>query len=507
MKYPVNKSYHLLIIIFTFGLVFSCENIGEEESLTNPLGKNLCPIAKGDNYIVKNGGILNIDFNHGVLSNDADPGGGAMLATIVVLPKKGTLSLKVDGSFTYNHDGSGAGEDTFVYAASNTTCDNTSEPEIGSMGQVTINITEDDSQSTSTENIYIAGSYWNSLDDHSACYWTDKDHDGVWETNLIPNSCGIYDISVHNGDVYVVGDNNKERATIWKNGNATVLKTPTDNKSWASSFATGIVIDGNDVYVSGNYMWSNNDWYRACYWKNGQFQALSKDGEANAIAVKDGVPITVGHYYQNGKKAVKWTGTTKKILHSQGEGEAFDVVVEFNTTHITGNASNDNDKTNWFAAYWKDDNPTVFLPRGKHFKNLTGKDANGGNGDGITTDNGVVYIGGNTKYSNMSSYSTRGWWPAYWSGTVLVEPTLLSDGSQIDCNISNYSCEYGKISDIAVKDGKIFAAGNYTTDVNTGKGNWKPNAAIWINEKRYDIIDNSTEGWKQSEAFEIFVEK
>ncbi len=127
MKYLVNKSYHLLIIIFTFGLVFSCENIGEEEIGENTFLKNLCPIAKGDNYIVKNGGILNVDFNHGVLSNDADPGGGAMAASIVVQTKKGTLTLNMDGSFTYNHDGSGVGEDTFIYAASTASCDNTSE--------------------------------------------------------------------------------------------------------------------------------------------------------------------------------------------------------------------------------------------------------------------------------------------------------------------------------------------------------------------------------------------
>ena len=119
-----------------------------------------------------------------------------------------------------------------------------------------------------------------------------------------------YHVQAVIGDV--VGDDNKERAAIWKNGNATILKTPMDNKSWASSFATGIAIHGNDIYVSGNYLWNENDWYRACYWKNGQFQTLDKNSEANGIAVKNGVPITVGHTYKNGKKAVKWVGKTKK---------------------------------------------------------------------------------------------------------------------------------------------------------------------------------------------------
>ena len=139
-------------------------------------------------------------------------------------------------------------------------------------------------------------------------------------------------------------------------------------------------------------------------------------------------------------------------------------------------------------------------------KNIAGKDSNGGNGDGITTYNGLVYIGGNTKY-NLSSFSSRGWWPTYWRGKdFVVEPILKSDGTEVNCNVSNFSCEYGKISDIEVKNGNVFAAGMFTTDLGTGKGNWKPNAAIWINDKRYQIIDNSSEGWSQSEAFEIFIE-
>ena len=499
----------LITILITFILILGCEGEMEEGvvEISEKAAKNLCPIGKPDEYTVQNGKSLEIDFNKGVLSNDEDPGGGAMSATIVVGPQAGTVTLNKDGSFTYKHNGSGAGEDNFVYVASNPTCDNTKEPEVSSMAPVIIKITDAANPSAPSGNIYVSGSYWNSLNDHGACYWTDKNNDGIWETNLIPNSCGIKDITVLNGDVYVVGDDNKERATIWKNGTATILKTPMDNKSWASSYATGIAIDGNDIYVSGNYLWNENDWYRACYWKNGQFQTLDKNSEANGIAVKNGMPITVGHTYKNGKKAAKWVGKTKKILHTQGEGEAWDIVVdEFNITHITGNASNDNNKTNWYAAYWKDDNPTEFLPRGNKMKNIAGKDSNGGNGDGITTYNGLVYIGGNTKY-NLSSFSSRGWWPTYWRGKdFVVEPILKSDGTEVNCNVSNFSCEYGKISDIEVKNGNVFAAGMFTTDLGTGKGNWKPNAAIWINDKRYQIIDNSSEGWSQSEAFEIFIE-
>ena len=81
-----------------------------------------------------------------------------MSATIVVGPQAGTVTLNKDGSFTYKHNGSGAGEDNFVYVASNSTCDNTKEPEVSSMAPVIIKITEGGGP-TLTSNVYIAGDY------------------------------------------------------------------------------------------------------------------------------------------------------------------------------------------------------------------------------------------------------------------------------------------------------------------------------------------------------------
>ena len=81
-----------------------------------------------------------------------------------------------------------------------------------------------------------------------------KNNDGIWETNLIPNSCGIKDITVLNGDVYVVGDDNKERATIWKMEHYYIKKL-----RWITKVGlhhTPLAIDGNDIYVSGNYLWN-----------------------------------------------------------------------------------------------------------------------------------------------------------------------------------------------------------------------------------------------------------
>ena len=162
----------LITILITFMLILGCDGEMEDGNIidrSDKLTKNLCPVGKGDNYSVQDGKSLEIDFNKGVLSNDEDPAGGAMSASIVIQPQKGTLTFNKDGSFTYKHDGSGAGEDKFVYVASNSTCDNSSEPELSSMAQVIIKITEGGS-GMPTSNIFIVGD-----GTHSAIWlWDDK---------------------------------------------------------------------------------------------------------------------------------------------------------------------------------------------------------------------------------------------------------------------------------------------------------------------------------------------
>ena len=44
-----------------------------------------------------------------------------------------------------------------------------------------------------------------------------------------------------------------------------------------------------------------------------------QNSEANGI-VENGMPITVGHTYKNGKKAAKWVVGKLKILHTTRRG-------------------------------------------------------------------------------------------------------------------------------------------------------------------------------------------
>ena len=53
----------------------------------------------------------------GVLENDSDPDGDALIAILAGGPKKGSLDLESDGSFTYKAKKKARGKDSFTYLA------------------------------------------------------------------------------------------------------------------------------------------------------------------------------------------------------------------------------------------------------------------------------------------------------------------------------------------------------------------------------------------------------
>ena len=96
MKSNLIVSYFLSIVI-SFLFIFSCGNVAEEalQNITDEALKNLCPIATPDTYTVVSGGTLTVTFSNGILSNDADPGGGAMSASIIITPKNPIITASV----------------------------------------------------------------------------------------------------------------------------------------------------------------------------------------------------------------------------------------------------------------------------------------------------------------------------------------------------------------------------------------------------------------------------
>jgi VCBS repeat-containing protein len=72
------------------------------------------PVAVDDDYVLLEGGTLNIDASTGVLANDQDDEDDSLIAVLLDDVIHGTLVLNNDGSFSYTHDGSES-SDSFTY--------------------------------------------------------------------------------------------------------------------------------------------------------------------------------------------------------------------------------------------------------------------------------------------------------------------------------------------------------------------------------------------------------
>jgi len=78
---------------------------------------NDAPVARDNSYSVARNGTLAVVAEGGVLANDSDVEGDALVAELVSEPAHGQLVLNADGSFTYTPDVGYSGTDSFVYAA------------------------------------------------------------------------------------------------------------------------------------------------------------------------------------------------------------------------------------------------------------------------------------------------------------------------------------------------------------------------------------------------------
>jgi Ca2+-binding RTX toxin-like protein len=90
------------------------------------IGPNKVPVAVADAYTVEAGGTLVISAAQGVLANDIDADGDALVICEeshllhhgeLLTPLNGTLTMNLDGSFTYTPNPGFVGTDYFVYCA------------------------------------------------------------------------------------------------------------------------------------------------------------------------------------------------------------------------------------------------------------------------------------------------------------------------------------------------------------------------------------------------------
>ena len=73
------------------------------------------PIGVSESYSVDEGSTLTVNSNNGVLANDTDIDSDSLYTVLAIIPKYGTLTFNVDGSFEYIHDGSNSSLDEFIY--------------------------------------------------------------------------------------------------------------------------------------------------------------------------------------------------------------------------------------------------------------------------------------------------------------------------------------------------------------------------------------------------------
>ncbi len=78
---------------------------------------NDAPLSLTDAYVVGTGN-LEISAAEGVLKNDRDVEGAALTATLATPPSSGSVTLRPDGSFTYQPNAGFVGQDRFTYRAS-----------------------------------------------------------------------------------------------------------------------------------------------------------------------------------------------------------------------------------------------------------------------------------------------------------------------------------------------------------------------------------------------------
>lgn len=77
---------------------------------------NSAPVANADAYVSFNP-LLMVPSASGVLVNDSSPNSNPLTARLITPPLRGTVSLKVDGSFAYQAPNGYTGPDSFTYVA------------------------------------------------------------------------------------------------------------------------------------------------------------------------------------------------------------------------------------------------------------------------------------------------------------------------------------------------------------------------------------------------------
>ena len=334
--------------------------------------------------------------------------------------------------------------------------------------------------------VYVVGSSYNEAGVLTACYWVDGTRvelpGGAWATDIV----------VVNGTVYTCGTGEATDACYWIN--TTRYDLP---GFWGE--AEAIAVSGDDVYVAG--------WYDdgSCYWKNGERIDLTtgRESQAFSIGVHNNGSVYVGGYFMNNHHYFLpcfWkNGNNRTTLpvSSGGDGEVYDMVLENGSMRYYAGYILTSGKLGYVqkASYWRHTNRTTLPLGGSQW------DIYGAIGNGITIDNGNVYVAGYTDWyeDTNDTLNTGGWFPQYWKNSNIHD---LEGGPMTDFGT-------GAAHDIKVADGNIVIVGEATRD-NDYNNSWT-SACYWLNGDLFYLVNQNDvptgqEDWYHSIARGVFIE-
>ncbi|NLH15985.1 MAG: tandem-95 repeat protein [Phycisphaerae bacterium] len=116
---------------------------------------NTPPVADPDSYVVAEDDTLTVP-TPGVLENDSDADSDPLTALVIAGPSHGSLTLNLDGSFSYTPSANYNGSDSFTYTANDGLADSTPATVSIIISPVNDNPVADNDSATTTQNTPIA---------------------------------------------------------------------------------------------------------------------------------------------------------------------------------------------------------------------------------------------------------------------------------------------------------------------------------------------------------------
>lgn len=184
----------------------------------------------------------------------------------------------------------------------------------------------------------------------------------------LTNGNDIADISglvVSGNDVYVSGFEGNQ-AKLWKNG----IEQPLNNATGYRSSA--LCIDGGDVYLTGT---TNSSPIKIRYWKNGTSSDLvtgTNDAISTSIAVAGTDVYICGYEITPGKALARlWkNGTQQTLTDGVKDSYAYDVAIKDNTVYVAGSEKSVTNSFAQVATLWKNGTPVILGKNGSRANSI-----------------------------------------------------------------------------------------------------------------------------------------